>query len=176
MSERKIRAEKQSMAAEIRARLDGNPFTVLTDHTGLTVEEMTELRGVLRDKRSRLSVVKNSFFAQVAASLGYDDVSGILEGPTAIVTGNGDIADVARAIRDYAKKSGRPAIKGGILNMKVLSADEVTAIANTPPRPVLLAQFVGTVAAPMMQLVGAMNQKVLTLLYVLKAVEEKKAG
>jgi large subunit ribosomal protein L10 len=176
MSQRKLRAEKLSMIADLRGKLEHSAFVVVADFKGLKVAELTELRGTLRDKRSRLSVVKNTLLARVAAELGYGDITPLLDGATAIVTGDGDAAEVARAVRDYAKPSGRPAIKGGFLNLKVLRAADVAAIAATPPRPVLLAQLVGTVAAPMTRLVGAMSQKVSSLLYVLKAVEQKKAG
>jgi len=75
----------------------------------------------------------------------------------------------------FVKAYDKAAIKGACLDGKALGKADVDALTKVPPREVMLAMFVGTLAAPMMQLVGVFNQKVLSLLYVLKAVEEKKS-
>jgi large subunit ribosomal protein L10 len=176
MSERKVRAEKVSMVGAIRETLDGSAFVLLADPAGLKVEDMVALRAALRARNGRLTVVKNRFFAKAAEALGYGDVTGLLDGPAAMVTGTGDAAETARTVRDFAKQAGRPALRGGVIDCALLSAEDVMAIADLPPRPVMLGRFVGTLAAPMTRLAGVLHQKVSSLVYVLKAIEEKKAG
>jgi ribosomal protein L10 len=82
---------------------------------------------------------------------------------------------MAKVLTLFVKVQGKAVIKGVCLDGQALGAADVEALTKTPPRPVMRAIFVGTLAAPLMGLVGVFNQKVLSLLYVLKAVEEKKS-
>ena len=92
-----------------------------------------------------------------------------------MITGKGDISELAKVISGFVKDHNKKAaIKGGCLDGRVLQAADVNALATLPPREVMLGVLVGTVAAPMSQLVGVFNQKLLSLLYVLKAAETKK--
>jgi large subunit ribosomal protein L10 len=176
MSERRVRAEKEAMVGAIREKLDGSAFVLLADPTGLTVEDLSALRAALRARNGRLTVVKNTFFAKAAEALGYGNVTELLHGPSAMVTGSGDAAEAARTVRDFAKQTGRPSLRGGVMDSVLLSADDVAAIADLPPRPILLGIVLGTLAAPMTRLAGVLHQKVASVLYVLKAVQDKKSG
>ena len=112
---------------------------------------------------------------KAAASLGWEDLSALLTGPTAVVTGKGDPSELAKALVAFVKAHEKAAVKGGCLDGRVLQAADVDALSTLPSREVMLSMLVGTVAAPMTQLVGVFNQKLLSLLYVLKAVEAKKS-
>ncbi len=171
-----MRSEKTAIVRELHDRLEGADFVLLADYHGLNVTQIAELRGRLREHSSEFHVVKNSFFGLAAKELGWEGLDSILSGPIGAVTGVGDVTEAAKALKDFVKANEKPVVKGGVLDSKVLTSAEVDALASMPPRPVMLGQLVGTIAAPMTQLVGVMNQKVLTLLYVLKAVEEKKQG
>ena len=172
-----MRPEKKAIISEIRGKLDGCGYVLLADCRGLTVEQMKALRGQLREAQGFLMVVPNSMFAQATRELGWAGMDAFLLGPTAMVWGRGDISGVAKVVRTFAKKtSDLPAFKGGRLGTRVLSSGDVEAIAGLPPRIVMLGMLAGTLAAPISRLVGVMNRKVATLVYVLNAIAEKKSG
>lgn len=169
-----MRSEKQAIVREIHGQLEKSAFVLLADYQGLTVTQIAELRAKLRDSNSEFHVVKNTFFGLAAKQMGWEGLESILSGPMAAVTGSGEVTEVAKALKDFVKANKKPVVRGGVLDSRILTEAEADALASMPPRPVMLGQLVGTIAAPMTQLVGVMNQKVLSLLYVLKAVEEKK--
>ncbi len=170
-----MRAEKEAIINEVRQKLDDSGFLLLTDYNGLDVDTIGGLRNDLRAQDSEVHVVKNTFLGKATDALGWPDLSPVLDGPTAMITGKGDVAQVAKILAKFAKANAKD-LKGGVLEGSLLSPADVGALADLPSRDVMLSLFVGTVAAPMSQLVGVFNQKVSSLLYVLKAVEDKKAG
>lgn len=170
-----MRPEKKAIVAEVQSYIEGSEYVVVTDCRGLAVQKMGDLRDRLRESKSELHIVKNTFLARAAEAAGLEGVGTMLEGPTAIVTGTGELTDVAKLLLKFIKENEKPGIKGGVVSQSVLSAADVEQMAKIPPREVLLGTLVGTVAAPMTRLVGVMNQKVASLLYVLKAIETKKA-
>jgi large subunit ribosomal protein L10 len=170
-----MRPEKNSILQEITQRVQSADYVFVLNYGGLKVAELTELRRALAPLRAKAQVVKNSYLNRVANQLGWESVAPFLSGPTALVTGRGDAAEVAKELMKFVKVHGKAAIKGVCLDGKALGLADVDALSKLPPREVMLGLFVGTLAAPMMQLVGVFNQKVLSLLYVLKAVEEKKS-
>lgn len=169
------RPEKKAVLAEIRDRLASSNFVILTDCRGMKVSGVTELRKKLRASGSKLQVVSNSFLNLASKEVGWGDVSQLLDGPTAMITGTGDVCEVAKQLREFARVTKKPTVKGGRFSGQTLTAADVEQIATLPPREVLLAQVVGTIAAPMARLVGVLQQKTASVVYVLKAVEEKKA-
>jgi len=171
-----MRPEKKAIAEEVRGRLESAGFAIMVDYRGLSVEQISDLRGRLREANARLQVVGNVFLSRAAADLGRELHDGILDGPTAMVSGDSDVTVVAKVLKDFAKGSDLPVVKGGLLGKKAFSAADVDVMASLPSREVMLARLVGTVAAPMTQLVGVMNQKLCSLLYVLKAIADKESG
>jgi len=169
-----MRLEKKAITEEIRASLEGSAFVLLTNYSGLTVEQTSNLRRLLRESGSEFHVVKNTFFSHAVDGLGWEGVCDLIDGPTAIVIGEGDVTRTAKMLRTFVKENGLPVVRGGVFENRILTAEDVDVMATIPPREVMLARVVGTIAAPLSQMVGVLNQKVLSLLYVLKAVEEKK--
>lgn len=169
-----MRPEKEAIVKEIREEIEGKPFLFLTDFTGMKVKHFAALRKELGEVDASLTVVKNSFLGVALDAERRELVAPFLEGKTAVVTGTGDVTAVAKALAAFQKSNKVLAVKGGCLNTRVLSEEDVQAMAKLPPRDVLLGQLVGTVQAPMTQLAGVMHAKVSSLLYVLTAIEEKK--
>lgn len=171
-----MRPEKESIIQEIRNNTESAGFVILTNYHGLSVEQMTELRGRLRENDSKMSVVKNSFLVKACGELGWDALPSMLDGPTAMIYGNGDVANVAKTLKNYIRaNNNKPVLRGGRISGKSLSCSEVEQLADLPSREIMLGILVGTVAAPMTRVVGVLNQKLLSLLHVLKAIEDKKS-
>jgi large subunit ribosomal protein L10 len=169
-----MRPEKESIVREISAALDASEFAFLADYRGLSVKQIAELRGALAEADAEMHVQKNSF---LGIALGKERAAMLvdsLQGPTGIVTGTGDPTAVAKVLAKFTKTNESLSLKGGVLNDQALTASDVDAMAQIPPREILLSQLVGTVQAPMTSLVGVMNAKVSSLLYVLNAIEDKK--
>ncbi len=168
-----MRLEKQGMIDEMREGAVGSQFVFLLDHTGLNVERITELRGKLRSIGAELHVVRNRLFKRVANECDWKEIEEILRGPTATVSGDDDVA-AAKILHESAMADSRPVMKGGVIGGVFLTAEELHELALLPSREALLGQTVATIAAPMTGLVGVMSQKLMSLLNVLKAVEDKK--
>jgi len=170
-----MRPEKNSILLEVTKRIESADYVYVVNYGGLKVAELNELRRAVAPLGAKAQVVKNTYLNRAAKELGWESVEAFLTGPTAVVTGKGDAAEVAKVLMKFVKSHDKAAIKGVCLDGKTLGKADVDALSKVPPREVMLGLFVGTLAAPMMQLVGVFNQKVLSLLYVLKAVEEKKS-
>lgn len=172
-----MRPEKEAIIKEIQDRLEDSGYVFLADCRGMKVETLAGLRGELRGKSSSMFVVKNSLFGAASKQIGWNDVEQFLDGPTAVITGAGDVSDVAKGIRTFSKKAGgQPVLKGGRFEGETLSEADVQELADLPSREVLYAMTAGTLAAPMSQLVGVMSQKMASVIYVLKAAADKKAA
>lgn len=169
-----MRPEKRSIVEEIKSFLAESEYVILADYSGMKVKDFSALRGQLADADARLTVVKNSFLGVALGDAQREAMESLLQGRTAVITGTGDITAVAKALKQYSKDSKLLTLKGGSLNTQIMSADDVDALASVPSREVLYAQLVGTLQAPMTQVVGVMHSKVASLLYVLTAIEEKK--
>ena len=169
-----MRSEKQYMIDDIRARLTGSEFAFFVDFTRLPVARMSSFRAKLRAAGAEVRVVKNRLLKLVCSSLGWTGIEGMVKQPTALVTGKDDVA-AARVIQEFVRAEEKPlTLKGGVINGLFLKATEVMEFANLPSREQLRQQVVGTIAAPMSRLVGVMNQKLSSLVYVLQAIEKKK--
>jgi large subunit ribosomal protein L10 len=172
-----MRPEKISIFNEVYEDINSSDYVYIVDFSGSSVELLSSLREKLSDTDSQIKVVKNSLLKKTAEKLGWDSsTNDYFVGPTAIVTGNGEATTVAKELVSFAKANKKPVMKGGVLGIKVFDASGVDTLAKIPPREIVLSQVVGTIAAPMSGLVGVFSQKVATLLYVLKAIEEKKAS
>lgn len=170
-----MRAEKKSAIEELREQMTGSSFVFLADYRGLSVAKTEELKNRLRGVNARFHVVQNRMFQRVAKDLDYPGFDSRLRGPSAMVFGSGDVVQAAKVLKDFVKENELPAIKIGTMQGVSLSKADIEQLAALPPREVLLAKFLGTLAAPMSGLVGVLQQKLASLVYVLKAVQEKKA-
>ena len=172
---KKIRPEKASLMSELTTRAQDVSYLFFADYTGLKSGMTLELRRRLRGAKARMQVVPNRMFRRAIGETRSQAHSKVLQGPTAIVVGKGDAVETARTLKDFSKEFKVLTIKGGELDGRALSADDVAALASLPAKPVLQAQLLGTLVAPMRNLAGVLQQKVASLLYVLRAVADKKA-
>jgi large subunit ribosomal protein L10 len=153
---------------EIAQKLRDSKVAIFTNYRGLKVKDMADLRGRVRAAKVDYQVVKNTLtrFAALKAEIEVD-LSEVLEGPTAIGFGYDDVVQAAKALNDYARTSRVFEIKAGLLEKRLLSAAEVTALATLPAKPQLQAQVLGTMTAPIQNLLGVLNAASRDLLSVL---------
>jgi large subunit ribosomal protein L10 len=168
-----MRPEKQSIYEEITARINGSSFVLVAEYRGMKVDQFSELRRQLRKSGARMQVVKNRFLRLIMRDKGWSGLETSLKGQSAIITGT-DVVQAAKTLKQFSRPSGLPVMKAGVMGNLILTAAQIDVLAELPPREVLLGQVVGTVAAPLSRLVGVLKQKVSTIVYVLKAVEDKK--
>ena len=147
---------------------------IVADYRGLNVAKTEELKRRLRGVKAQFQVIQNRMFKRVAGELSQPELEKGIAGPSAMVYGKGDVVPAAKVLKDFIKEYNLPEIKMGSLQGAVLSAADVQQLASLPSREILLATLVGTIAAPLTQLVGVLQQKVASVVYVLKAIQDKK--
>jgi large subunit ribosomal protein L10 len=166
------RPEKVAVVEEVRERISSSDAVLLTEYRGLKVSELAELRRTLRANGGDYKVYKNTLVRFATADL--DGVEDMLTGPTALAFVDGDAAAVAKTLRDYGRTNPNLVLKGGILGGKALSADDARALAELPPRDVLLARIAGGFAAPLQQFAGLLQALPRNLAYGLKALIDQR--
>ena len=140
------KTDKSAAIAELADAFRGSNAAVLTEYRGLTVKQLTELRTMLRGNAT-YAVVKNTLTDLAAKEAGVTAFEGQLVGPSAIVFVDGDPVDVAKSLRDFAKANPLLVVKGGVLDGRALTADEVKKLADLESREVLLAKLAGAMNA-----------------------------
>lgn len=168
------RPEKKAITGELKSVIENAVFVILTDYRGMKVSHAAELRQELHPLDAEFHVVKNRFFEKAVEGTESEGLKKGLSGATAMISGGGDVVTVAKILKKFNKEKDLPAVKLGTLRGVILSAEDVETLATLPSREELQAKVVGTLAAPMSQTVGVLNQKLSSLLYVLQAVQEKK--
>ena len=159
MPNAKVLSEKQAIVASLTEKLQNASAGVLVDYKGITVAEDTALRAELRKNNVEYAVVKNTLLRFAAKNCGLDELDGVLNGTTSLAICNDDPVAPARVINDFAKKcNGHFEIKGGFMDGKVMALEEVMALAEIPPLPILRAQVLGTMLAPISGLACVLKQ------------------
>jgi len=179
---KEARAEKVAVVDEVRERLSSTEAVVLTEYRGLDVPALAELRRALRDAGGEYKIYKNTLVRFAVRELGLD-LEDLLTGPTALAFvaeredgTSGDPVSVAKALREFAKDHESLLIKGGLLEGKRLTSEEIDVLAQIAPREVLLAQLAGAMAAPMQQFAGLLQALPQNMAYALKALIEERGG
>jgi len=166
-------AEKTTAVAEISEQFTSSSAAVITEYRGLSVKQLTDLRRAL-GRETTYAVVKNTLTKRAAADAGVVIDDQLLVGPTAIAFISGDPVEAAKGLRDFAKTNPLLVIKGGILDGKALSADEVNRIADLESREVLLAKVAGILKALPTRAAGLFQAPLSQMARLAKALEEKK--
>jgi len=176
------RPEKVAVVDELKQKFADTDGTILTEYRGLDVSAMAELRGALREAGGEYKIYKNTLVRLAARDAGLE-IEDLLVGPTALAFvgeqpdgSDGDVAAVAKALREFAKTNQLLVIKGGVLGNKPLDSDKIKALAALPPRDVLLAQLAGAFGAPMTKFAGLLSAVPRQFAYALSALIEDRGG
>jgi len=168
--------EKVAIVNNLKEMLADMSTVILTDHSGLSVKGISTLRARLREADSRFHVVKNTLFKLAVAGTQVEAAVADLEGPTSIVITKGDPVAAAKALAGFIREFKIPALKGGVVEGRVVTDSEIRALSTIPSRPELLAQLVGGLQSPIAGLVGALQSTVANLVLTLQAVAQKQAA
>jgi len=170
------REQKATAVAEIAEQIKESGAVFAVDYRGITVAQVAELRGKLRESDATFRVVKNTLTERAADQADADALKSLLEGPTALTFVRGDAAAAAKVIADFQKSTGGELLpfKGGIMDGAAFDAAQITAISKLPSRQVLYGQLVGMVASPITGLARSLNGLVSGLAIALGGVLEKK--
>ena len=155
-----MRAEKKFITHEYVARLNASPFFIVTDYTGLTVGQFTELRKRLIKAGAEVHVVKNSIFCVAAKEAGIATLNGSLAGQIAIVTGKKDFFAAAKAVKTFQAEFEKPKIKFAYLGDQRLEQAQVVAYADFPSIEQLRGKLLGLFQAPAAQLARVLQARV----------------
>lgn len=156
-SEKILNAKKEAVAALIE-RLKNSAAGVIVDYKGTTVEDDTALRREMREAGVEYTVVKNTLLRFAVRETGLEEVENVLEGTTAIATSTDDVIAPAKILCTFAEKHDNFKVKAGFVDGKVVSLNEVEALAKTPSKETLLTQLVFTLNAPIKNLAVVLNQ------------------
>ena len=173
----RVSARRQARVEEVKrltGRLREATSVILTDYRGLTVAQVTELRRALREASAEYRVVKNSLTQLAARELGIQELERYLEGPTAIALSDGDLIAAAKILTTYSKKVPVLQIKAGLVDGRVLPKEEVVALAELPPREVLVGRLMGLMVAPLRGLVGGLASSLRGFVVGLDQVRQKR--
>ena len=174
--ERLNRNSKEEMVAELAGKLASAKSAFLADYRGLNVEQVTKLRTELRNAGAEYRVAKNTLLRLAAKGTGVECLSDYLEGPTAITIATADPVAPAKVLAEFAKTNTKFELKGGALDGKVLSVEDIKALAELPSREVLLAKMLGSLNAPVSNFVGVLAAIPRSLVQVLAAIQDSKAA
>lgn len=168
-------AQKREMVENIKAMLPEAKATLVTNHTGLNVEEINGLRNQLKKEGVEFHVVKNTLARIAATETGYECLNAYLEGPTAIAFVKNDPVIATKLLVKFIKEHKKLALKGGLLEGKIISAEEIRAVADLPSREVLLARLAGTMMKPLSDMASVLSGPIRSFAYALQAVQQQKA-
>ena len=154
-----LKTDKERIVEELAAELGSADTLIVADYRGLTNKQLEALRDQLIRHGARFRIVKNTLTRRAAEQAGAEALLVMLEGPTAIafIESSGDPAAVAKALATTARETNVLTLRGGILEGKTLSGDDVEQLAKLPPVDVLRGQLVGAIVAPLNQLLGLVS-------------------
>lgn len=169
-----VRSEKEAVVAEILAKFNAASAVVLTEYRGLTVTEIATLRRQLRELGCEYRVYKNTLARFAAREAGFEGFDALLVGPTAIAFVDGDVAAVAKTLKEYSKTNAKLVITGGVVAKKLVSANDVQVLADLPSREVMLSQFAGLLQSPLVKTANLLQALPRNMAYGLKALIDQK--
>jgi large subunit ribosomal protein L10 len=172
------RDQKEQVVEELTARLKAAETLLVADYRGLTMPQIDELRTRLLSSGARFTVVKNTLTRRAAEAAGADALLTLLDGPSAIafLEADGDMVAAAKALADAARETQVLEIRGGIMQGRTVTAEEVATLATLPPVDVLRGQVLGAIVAPLTTLAGLLNAPLQNFVGLIDARIEQLGG
>jgi large subunit ribosomal protein L10 len=173
--EKKQRLEKAKAQESLREKMRSAKSIVFVEFRGLTVADDTRFRRTCRDSRVEYKVVKNTLASRAASDLGWQGLSEVFQGPTAMAVSETDAVAAARVVTGFAREVPAIRIKGGVLEGgEVLTPERVAFLGTLPPKEVLVARLVGAMQSPVASFVTVLSGTISGFARAVNALREKK--
>lgn len=167
--------KKEDTITSIREKLSTSEAVVFSDYRGLSATKVEKLRNILQEKGGSYHIFKNTLIKLALEREGYPQLNdSTLEGPTAMLFAHTEPAEILKVLHEFSTENELPVIKSGYFGKDIITPDKVKRIANLPPLPILHAQLVGQLNAPISQFVYQLNGMLSKLVWTLQAVKEAK--
>lgn len=160
---KEVIAKKAAIVEDVAKKFEDTSSAVVVDYRGLTVAEVTDLRKQLREAGVEMRVIKNTFLKRAADKTGYEGLDELFAGPTAVAFASEDVAAPARILVKFAEDHDALEVKGGMIEGKVATLEEIDALSKLPDRDGMLSMLVSVLQAP-----------VRNFAYAVKAVADNK--
>lgn len=158
MASEKILKAKQEQVTELAEKMKEAKLILLADYRGINVSDVTEIRSKLRKVNAQYSVIKNNITRRALAECNIEGLDEQLAGPVAVIMSNEDYLEPSKIIYEFAKANEYYKIKGGVIDGKVVSAEEIITLAKLPSRETLIAQLAGALLGNITKLAVALDQ------------------
>ena len=158
MASEKIINQKKEEVSALAAKMKEAKLVLLTDYRGINVEDVTNLRTELRNAKAEYKVIKNNITRRALAECGIEGLEEQLTGPTAVIMSNEDYLEPAKAIYKFSKDNDFYKIKGGVIEGKVMTAEEIITLAKLPSRETLLSMLAGALLGNISKLAVALGE------------------
>lgn len=158
MASEKILQEKQAQVSELASKMKEAKLILLTEYRGINVADVTEIRSKLRKVNAQYSVIKNNITRRALAECKIEGLDEQLVGPVAVVMSNEDYLEPSKIIYEFSKENDFYKIKGGVIDGKVVSAEEIITLAKLPSRQTLIAQLAGALLGNISKLAVVLDQ------------------
>ena len=158
MASEKIINQKKEEVSKLAAEMKEAKIILLTDYRGINVTDVTNLRTDLRNVNAKYTVIKNNITRRALAECGIEGLDDKLVGPTAVIMSNEDYLEPAKAIYNFTKNNDYYKIKGGVIEGKVMTAEEIITLAKLPSRETLLSMLAGALLGNISKVAVALDQ------------------
>ncbi len=158
MASEKILNQKKEEVSKLAAEMKDAKLILLVDYRGINVTDVTNLRTNLRNVNAKYAVIKNNITRRALAECGIEELNDQLVGPTAIIMSDEDYLEPAKAIYNFAKNNDYYKIKGGVIEGKVMTAEEIITLAKLPSRETLLSMLAGALLGNISKVAVALDQ------------------
>ena len=158
MASEKILNQKKEEVTKLAEEMKNAKLILLTDYRGINVTDVTELRTSLRNTNATYRVIKNNIIRRALQEAGIEGLEDKLVGPTAVIMSNEDYLEPSKAIYTFSKDNDYYKIKGGVIEEKVMEAEEIITLAKLPSREVLLSMLAGALLGNISKVAVALNE------------------
>ncbi|MBR0350333.1 MAG: 50S ribosomal protein L10 [Clostridia bacterium] len=158
MASEKILNQKKEEVTALANKIKDAKLVLLADYRGINVEDVTNLRTTLRNANAEYKVIKNNITKRALAEAGIEGLEDKLEGPTAVIMTNEDYLEPTKAIYKFSKENDFYKIKGGVIEGKVMTAEEIITLAKLPSKETLLSMLAGALLGNISKLAVALDQ------------------